>query len=359
MLEFSLRQTKGQFSLVAEGRLEAGVTALLGESGAGKTSLLRLLAGFERADTGHVRLGDKVFFDRQARVNRPVRNRKIGMVFQAPRLLPHLSVRQNARLGMLAEESSFAEITAQFKLNDLFDRPVAALSGGEQQRVVLARAILQKPELFLLDEPMAFLDAAGARELLPFIAHFVAAASVPMIYVTHAVDEAARLAHSAMIMERGKLGAVGPVGAVISAWQGARGDDVAGSGMLSILDATVFGYDTRYGLLQIGVEGQMVEIAGAKRRVGAQVRVLVWARDVVLALRSVSAISARNQLKGQLGSVGVPRNGFCDVSIEIGGQILHTRITEKSCVEMGLLQPDARGRAVTALVKSSVLEDVI
>lgn len=359
MLEFSLRQTKGNLRLEADAQLDVGVTALLGHSGAGKTSLLRLLVGFERADVGHIRLGRDVLFDSDVGVNLPVSHRDVGMVFQEPRLLPHISVRDNARLGMKAGEDYFTEIAAQFQLAELFDRPVGALSGGEQQRVALVRAILQKPKLFLLDEPMSFLDASGARELLPFIEQMVADAQVPMIYVTHTIDEAARLATQAMIIDQGKLSAPDTIGAVVSAWQSKHGGDTVSSGALSILNATVRGYDARYGLLQVEVEGRVLEIAGAQRAVGGPVRVIIWARDVLLALGPVEAISARNQLAGKLGAVGAPRNGFCDVSVEIGAQILHTRITEKSCAELGLLDPDSSGRAVIALVKSSVLEDGI
>lgn len=358
MLDFSVQKKSGGLDLTVSGQINAGVTALLGRSGAGKTSLLRLLAGLSRPDSGHVQLGERMLFDQAGGIDVAVQKRDIGMVFQEPRLLPHLSVIENVRLGSKNDVALFEQIVGQFQLAKLFERPVGALSGGEQQRVALARAILQQPKLFLLDEPLSSLDAQSAQELLPFIETMVRAAQVPMLYVTHAIDEAARLASSGLVLEAGRLVMQGQIGDVVAHLQKSDGHSL-GNGAVSVLSGVVRGYDANYGLLEIGVEGRVLEIAGRERPVGSQVRVIVWARDVILALDDVRDVSARNQLRGTLGAVVMLPGGLCDVCVQLGGQQLMTRITAKSCDEMGLLDSGSAVRDIVALVKSCALEDSI
>jgi molybdate transport system ATP-binding protein len=198
------------FPLTVDVEIHSQVTAIFGPSGAGKTSLLDLIAGLRHPRSAFVQLGDRVLTDTAARTNVPTRHRQIGYVPQDLALFPHLSVRQNLLYGCKGNSSSsslfsYAHVTQVLEIGSLTDRRVTNLSGGEQQRVALARALLASPQLLLLDEPLASLDTVLKSKIIPYLARIRDEFHVPMLFVTHDWDEVQALCGEALIMERGSI----------------------------------------------------------------------------------------------------------------------------------------------------------
>ncbi len=197
-----------------------GVTALFGESGVGKTSIVNAIAGLLRPDAGRIALDGAVLFDAAARVFVPAERRRFGYVFQEGRLFPHLSVRRNLLFARWFDKADhapdeFAHVVELLGLEPLLERRPALLSGGEKQRVAIGRALLARPRLLLLDEPLASLDAARKEEILSYLVRLRDELSIPMIYVSHSVEEVTRLASNVVVIADGRVTAVGPVGQVL------------------------------------------------------------------------------------------------------------------------------------------------
>ena len=212
----NVQKQLGDFALDAAFESEAGVTALFGASGAGKTSIIMIIAGLLRPDRGRIVLDEEVLFDADKRVDiRPWR-RRIGTVFQEARLFPHLSVRHNLDYGrwmsgVTSDPRAFAHVTELLDIGHLVDRRPGKLSGGERQRVAFGRALLMRPRLLLLDEPLASLDAARKAEILPYLERLRDDARVPMIYVSHDAAEVKRIANRVVRLEAGRVVGVGGV----------------------------------------------------------------------------------------------------------------------------------------------------
>ena len=212
MLAVDVDKRLGQFSIAARFQTEAGVTALFGPSGSGKTSVVNMIAGLVEPDRGRIVIGDVVLFDSEARVNVPAHRRRIGYVFQEGRLFPHLSVASNLDYGrrmsgLMADPAETKRIVDLLDIGHLVDRRPGKLSGGERQRVAVGRALLMRPRLLLLDEPLAALDAARKREILPYLERL--RDEVPMVYVSHHAGELRRIATSVVRIEAGRVAAVG------------------------------------------------------------------------------------------------------------------------------------------------------
>ena len=204
----------GDFHLVARFEAAGGVTALFGPSGAGKSSIVNMVAGLVKPDRGRIALDDEVLFDSALRVNMPAHRRRIGYVFQDGRLFPHLSVGRNLdygrwMCGLPRDPAASAHVIELLALGDLLKRRPGKLSGGERQRVAIGRALLMRPRLLLLDEPLASLDAARKNEIFPFLERLRDEFSVPMIYVSHDAAEVKRLATAVVLMEAGRVTAQG------------------------------------------------------------------------------------------------------------------------------------------------------
>lgn len=206
----------GAFSVSARFEATGGVTALFGPSGAGKTTVVNMIAGLVAPDRGSIALDGTVLFDADTRINEPPYRRRIGYVFQEGRLFPHLSVRQNLDYGrrmsgLPRDGAEFERVTQLLDLGALLDRRTRALSGGERQRVAIGRALLLRPRLLLLDEPLASLDAARKREILPYLAHLHDEAHVPMVYVSHAAAELRQIATNVIKLDNGRVVASGGI----------------------------------------------------------------------------------------------------------------------------------------------------
>ncbi len=214
MLAVDVEKRLGDFTLAVRFQAAGGVTALFGPSGAGKTSVVNMIAGLLTPDRGAIALDDQVLFAADAGINVPPHRRRIGYVFQEGRLFPHLSVRQNLDYGRrmsghLRDPDGFARIAALLEIGHLLDRRPRLLSGGERQRVAIGRALLMHPRLLLLDEPLAALDAARKREILPYLVRLRDDARVPMVYVSHSAAELRRIAENVVRLDAGRVAACG------------------------------------------------------------------------------------------------------------------------------------------------------
>jgi molybdate transport system ATP-binding protein len=216
MLSVAVEKQLGDFAVDAAFDGAGGVTALFGPSGAGKTSVIAMIAGLLTPDHGRIALDGAVLFDETARVNVPAWRRRIGCVFQEGRLFPHLSVRHNLDYGRwagghAADGQALAHVVDLLDIGHLLDRRPGRLSGGERQRVAVGRALLMRPRLLLLDEPLASLDAARKSEILPYLERLRDEAQVPMIYVSHDAGEVQRIASRVVLLESGHVTAAGGV----------------------------------------------------------------------------------------------------------------------------------------------------
>lgn len=329
-----------------------GITALFGPSGCGKTTLLRIVAGFEQGANARIRFDGEVWQDSGARRFVPPHERGVGYVFQDTRLFPHLTVRGNLayadkRSRAEADKIRFDDVVAAFDLAPLLERRPARLSGGEKQRVAMARALLTRPRLLLMDEPLAGLDFRRKADILPYIEHVPAEFNVPIIYVTHAIGEVSRLADQMVVMAGGQVMAAGEVTEVFerNEMQAIIGRFEAGA----VLNAVVHSHDEHYHLTRFDCSGTRITMPHAGMPIGAPVRLRVRARDVAIALNRPEGTSIRNVLPGVITEImEEPDTAFAETLVDIGGARLRARITRKSVANLGL----EKGKKVYALLKT-------
>jgi molybdate transport system ATP-binding protein len=354
-LEVRVVHQLGAFRLDAEFTSDGRVTALFGPSGAGKTSVVNSLAGLIRPTTGRVVVDGQVLFDDRAGVCVPPHRRRIGYVFQEGRLFPHLTVRQNLLYGWWFTPRSerheqLDPVIDLLGLRALLGRRPGRLSGGEKQRVALGRALLASPRLLLMDEPLASLDAARKDEILPYIERLRDETRVPIVYVSHAVAEVARLANTLVVLAGGRVVASGPVGTVMSRLDlvSLVGRDEVGA----ILETTVAGTDTESGLTTLHSIAGDLYVAGLDLPVASKVRVRIRARDVMVAASAPKDLSALNVLEGIVAEIGPTDGGAAELRLECHGAPLLARLTRHSIDRLGL----APGRRVYAVIKAVAIE---
>lgn len=358
-LDIVVRHRLGAFTLDATLRSQGGLTALYGPSGSGKTSLVNVIAGLIRPESGHVRLDGEALFDRAGGVFVPPHRRRIGYVFQEARLFPHLSVRLNLLFGRWfaprggAERTDLPAVLDLLGIGHLLARRPGDLSGGERQRVAIGRALLARPRLLLMDEPLASLDEARKAEILPYIERLRDEAGIPIVYVSHALAEVARLATTVAIIEGGRVTACGPAATTLSRLDLALQPWSAEPS--SLIEGSVGAVDPAFGLTRIETRAGVVEVARTGLRPGGTIRIRILASDVMVALSPVTGISALNQWHGtvaEIGSTGRPGDGTVDLGIDCGGERLVARLTRKSLAALGL----GLGCPVVAIVKSVSVE---
>ncbi|MEO0036053.1 MAG: hypothetical protein RLZZ501_2076 [Pseudomonadota bacterium] len=352
MLEIEVSRRQGPITIEIALAAGSGVTALFGRSGSGKTSLINMVAGLARPDRGRIAVAGRVLFDSRAGVDLPPEARRLGYVFQEHRLFPHLSVRANLCFGMnrlaAAERTvPFERVVAVLGIEALLDRRPARLSGGERQRVAIGRALLASPRILLMDEPLASLDARRKDELLPFIAGLSRQFGVPILYVSHSIEEVLRLADTLVLIDQGRLAAVGPVEDLLSspAHAGLIGQSEAGS----VLSATVAASPPVNGISRLDFPGGQIKVAALDLPVGTALRVRIHARDVAVSVAvPPSGLSVRNQWPARVREITPRADDQVDLRLDCGGVGLWSRITAEAQAELGLVP----GQAVTALVKA-------
>jgi molybdate transport system ATP-binding protein len=337
------------FALEARFTSAGAVTALFGRSGAGKTTLTQLLTGHLRPDRGHIRLGARVLVDCAAGIFVPPHRRRIGTVFQDGRLFPHLSVRGNLLYGSWFNHGTAGrnldEIVALLGLEALLGRSPAGLSGGEKQRVAIGRALLAAPELLVLDEPLAALDAPRKAEILPYLELLRDRLNLPMVYVSHALDEVVRLADTLVLMEAGRVSAAGPIGEIMSRLDLGPGAGRTEAG--AVIAARVEAIDPTYGLAQLSFPGGTLRVPADRLTIGQALRLHIRARDVAIALAPPQDLSILNALPVTIAEMAED-DGAVELRLMLGPSVLVARITRLSAETLGL-KP---GLAVHALIKS-------
>lgn len=351
-LQVSVQKRQGRFALDADLDLPAsGVSALFGASGSGKTTLLRLVAGLDRPDAGRIALGERTLVNVDDKTFVPPNRRRIGVVFQEPRLFPHYRVRKNLAYGMPASaRPRFDAVVALLGIGHLLDRMPGTLSGGEAQRVSIGRALLTEPDLLLMDEPLSGLDGARKRELLQFIRRLVNEINIPVVYISHDPAEITAIADHLTVLENGQVLASDTLENVLL-----RVDltaQLGGFDAASTLNVTVVGHDPDYGLthLTLADTSHDIVVPYVDAPVGAHFRLRIPARDVALALAAPEGTSYRNRLAATLVSISpLPDdNTAVEAVLAVGQQRLRARLTRKSCDEMAL----EGGQSVTALIRS-------
>jgi len=358
MIDVALTLARRDFDLDVAFTGGAGVTALFGPSGCGKSTIIRLVAGLERPATGRVVLGETVLVDTARRVCLPPHRRRIGLVFQDAQLFPHLSVATNLAYGRFFTAArrrrvAFDEVVEVLGIGHLLKRRPDTLSGGEKQRVAIGRALLTSPDLLLMDEPLAALDEERKREILPFVEHLRDAFAIPILYVSHAVEEVARLAATVVRMERGRVVAVGTPQDVLAPTLLAHGSDRFSA--VSLISGTVTGIDRAYGVTEIAHPAGRIVLPTLLPTVGADVRVAVKATDVTLARAASGTTTVRTTLAGRVGSIATEGGGaFALVRVDLdGGERLHAYATRLGVDALGLKE----GEPVTALVKAVSIDE--
>jgi molybdate transport system ATP-binding protein len=358
MIELDLRIARGAASVHVELALAAhGVTAVIGRSGAGKSTLLLAVAGLLRPSSGRIVMAGRTLFDAARGIDTPPHQRGFGVVFQDGRLFPHLGVRANlmygARLSREREGPAFDDVVQLLGIESLLSRRTHTLSGGERQRVAIGRALLCRPRALLMDEPLASLDPARRHELLGYLAGLPQRFGLPLIYVTHQVDEVLRLADQVVVMSDGRAVAAGPALAILSdlGLQPLVGRFEAGS----VLAGRVAEQLPEWHLTRVDVAGQRITVPQLDAPLHASVRLRIRARDVALQ-RDVLASSASNQLGGTLMRL-IERDGpyvaaELALSPDAEGATLWALVTRRSVHALGL----APGQRVVASFKAVAVE---
>jgi molybdate transport system ATP-binding protein len=337
MLELDIRFARGTFSLDARFSAHTpGVIALFGRSGCGKTTLVNLIAGLARADAGRIVMDGEVWFDSTRRIDVPAEARRIGYVFQDARLFPHYTVRGNLMYGAARGTGSaaFDDVVELLGLAPLLQRRPAGLSGGEKQRVALGRALLSDPSLLLLDEPLASLDASRRDEVLPYLKRLRDHYAIPMVYVSHQLEEVLRLATELVVLDAGRVVAVGDIAAV--SLQPALRNIVGSDAVGAVVEGNVVSIDPSQDLASIGIgTGGMLRVSARDLCAGQRVRLQLLARDLILALEEPRGISVRNHLRGTVRNITA--DGGADlVEVDVAGAALLARITTAATRELQL-----------------------
>lgn len=338
-LSIRLRLARAAFDLNVQLQLPAqGITVIFGASGAGKTSLLRCVAGFERAQEGRIALGSALWQDSAQRVFVPTHRRGIGYVFQEASLFAQMNVSGNVRYGLKRARSAQAHkrLDAAIELlgiGPLLERRVQELSGGERSRVAIARALATDPRLLLLDEPLAAVDRARRQEVLPWLVALRDELGVPMLYVTHQTDELAALADEVVVLEHGRLRAAGPLSQIMTMTDPPC---IGGDEASAVLQGTVAERDAQWHLARVAVEGGTLWVRDSALAVGQPLRLRVLARDVNLSAEE----SGRSNMENSV---------FCQVEAMVSDRHPSEVLVRLRCGPSALLLARLTGRAQSAL----------
>ncbi|MCW8889315.1 MAG: molybdenum ABC transporter ATP-binding protein [Sedimenticola sp.] len=354
VLSFRFRMPLGNFTLNTTGEIPiSGVTALFGRSGCGKTSLLRCIAGLEQAGDAYLSLAGECWHDSRKGFYLPPHKRAIGYVFQEGMLFPHLKVRDNLLFGYKRtpdnqRSGGLDQVVNLLDIAPLLERFPAQLSGGEKQRVAIGRALLSHPRLLLMDEPMAALDRGHKKEILPYLERLHNESSIPIIYVSHDLDEVARIADHLLLIEQGEVMAAGPLSTMLARVDLpiARNEEAG-----ALFDTEIIQHDERFHLTRLRFSGGELTVGWIDLAVGERVRIRIHAKDVSLALERPGPTSILNVLPVTVTEMDAHGRGRMIVKLDLGGVPLLARITQKSQANLDL-KP---GMQVFAQIKSVAL----
>lgn len=351
-LDVDVDHRRGAFRLQARFTAAPGLTALFGRSGSGKTSLVNIVGGLIRPDRGRIAIDGQALVDTERGLFVPAHRRRIGYVFQDSRLFPHLSVRRNLLYGRWFVHGSggatadLGTVIELLGIGHLLERHPDSLSGGEKQRVAIGRALLARPQLLLMDEPLASLDERRKAEILPYIERLRDELNIPILYVSHAIDEVLRLATQVVVLSAGRVVASGPPADVLSRLEDLPETRRADIGV--VVDMEFVGQDDAFGLSRLRSASGSWLLPRLDARPGERVRARVRARDVMLALDAPHGVSALNVLPGTIVAIQPGTGADALVTLDCGGERLLAQVTRKSVEALDL----APGRRVHAVVKS-------
>ncbi len=361
ILHLQLRMDRSAFKLDVDLQLPGqGITAIFGPSGSGKTTLLRAVAGLEKNQQGRIQIGANVWQDTLQGIDLPTWQRALGYVFQESSLLPHLSVKDNLNFGLKRALNSLGNVQTEaakalqasielLGIGSLLQRMPDQLSGGERQRVAIARAIAMQPQLLLMDEPLASLDAARRQEIFPWLAKLRDELKMPMLYVTHSAEEVTRLADYLVVLEQGQVKAQGPVGTVLTQ---VVNPVVIGEDAGALIAGHIGAVEAEWHLSRVDFEGGRIWMRDAGLPVGKAVRIRILARDVSLATAEPLNTSIQNQLQGVIQSITPDAHpSQVMVVLKCGTEEVLARVTRRAISELGL----QLGMPVWAQVKSVAL----
>ncbi|HWB19417.1 MAG TPA: molybdenum ABC transporter ATP-binding protein [Phycisphaerales bacterium] len=344
MIRINAHFNRGAFSLALNMQSDAQVLGVFGPSGAGKTTIINLIAGLESPDTGVIQIGNQIVFDSHARVNPPPHRRHLGVVFQEHRLFPHYSVKGNLLYGAPRAADGFSRIVELLELSSLLQRRIRNLSGGERQRVALGRALLSAPRMLLLDEPLASLDVRLRRQIIPYLRKVRDELRIPMLYVSHDLSEILQLTDQLFIMDHGRSLGCGTFSDLIH--EDAVLSAVRDRGMNNVLSARVHSHmeSDALSLLEVGTPERLTNRLFAPQcavPAGARVSISIQPWDIALAAHEIRDVSIQNQIPATVtrctehdrsmlieADIGVPviieisRRAASALNIHVGSRII-------------------------------------
>jgi molybdate transport system ATP-binding protein len=361
MIHLQINIARSAFQLNLDIQLPGqGITAIFGPSGSGKTTFLRAVAGLEKNPQGLIQIGENIWQDTKQGIYVPTWQRPLGYVFQESSLLPHLSVAENLNFGLkrVLKSANSAPTAANKALQasiellgigGLLQRMPDELSGGERQRVAIARAIAMQPQLLLMDEPLASLDAARRQEIFPWLARLRDELKIPMLYVTHSAEEVTRLADHLVVLDQGHVKAQGSVSAVLTQ---VVNPVVVGEDAGALIAGCIGAVDAQWHLSRVDFDGGCIWMRDAGLPVGKAVRIRILARDVSLAISEPTNTSIQNQLRGSIQSITPDAHpSQVMVVLKCGADEVLARVTKRAVDELSLQV----GQSVWAQVKSVAL----
>ena len=355
-IEIAIKHQLGAFAIDAKFASAGRLTVLFGASGAGKSTIINTIAGLTQPNVGRIIVDGAVLLDTAKGIDMAAHQRRIGYVFQEPRLFPHLSVAQNLSYGKWfarepVQSRQLAHVIALLGLGKLMSRMPNSLSGGEKQRVAIGRALLSNPKLLLMDEPLAALDQPRKAEIMPYIESLRDETNIPIIYVSHSVAEVARLATDIAIIANGKVMATGATHEIMQRpdfMPLGESDEVG-----SVLTMAVASYNPDFDMTLISSPVGEIQIQGRVGEIGKSVRLRLRARDIIIATQKPKGLSALNVLSGKISSM--ENNGpLVMVKIDCAGSPVLARITRQSAVALKLKIQ----MPVCAIVKTASLDAV-
>ncbi|UWR23431.1 molybdenum ABC transporter ATP-binding protein [Sulfitobacter sp. S190] len=330
-----------------------GITALFGRSGAGKSTVIKAIAGLLRPDHGLLQFGDQTLLDTARGIHVPAHKRRFGTVFQDARLFPHLDVAANLDFGTRYAPAGTSvardDVIALLGLGDLLARKPGALSGGERQRVALGRALLSAPRMLLMDEPLASLDAPRKAEILPYLEGLRdGPLKLPILYVSHAMEEITRLADHLVLIRDGRVAAQGPIATLMADPAAAPLLGVREAG--AVIEATVVSHADD-GLSLLRFSGGTLDLPGVRAAVGSAVRLRIMAHDVMLARARPEGLSAQNILPATIADIRAGDGPGTMVVLRLGADTLLARITARAAAALDL----AVGQQCFAILKATTV----
>lgn len=338
MLSLNVMQQQGDHVLEVDLQIPAkGITAIFGVSGAGKTSLINAISGLTQPQRGRIQLHDRLLFDAEQKIALPPEKRRIGYIFQDARLFPHYRVRGNLQYGMAPKmKAQFDSLVSLLGLEALLPRFPLSLSGGEKQRVAIGRALLTAPDMLLLDEPLASLDLPRKRELMPYLQKLAKQVEIPMLYVSHSLEEILQLADNVLVLDAGKVKAFGPLERVWSS--SAMRPWLPVSELTSVLRVQVLEQHPDYPMTALSLGDQHIWVSRVNQPVKTPLRIRIASADVSLALQPPQHSSIRNILPAQVVEL-LEVGDQVEVKLRIGISELWARITPWARDELGI-RPD-------------------